>query len=592
MISQIKEQVTTQQIIYLVALAGLSSVFTGLILLGNSYQQRMFPNTYINNIDVSGLSLSDTLKLLEDHRIELDSHEFILSIDDISLASSSADLGYTTNFSKAVNQVYTQQHTQNRFSNIFSSLLSYLKRHEYEADKKYDDSRLKDFLSIFNQKVKLIGENPSVELKVFGSPNSIVVSQGIPGREVNNLETSELILEALQSDNHKIEAKIASTSSILNDEEIESTIKEASKFVGKKLTLIADDKKYYINDKDLIYYINPLGGYIDNNIIHHLTEFSESVDRDPQNAVFDYDKESLKVSEFKPHRDGLEVDINSSKDLIISWLNDTKDNSDDENIPETLSLILKRTSPEITLDQTNDLGIKERIGFGESYYDHSIPNRIHNVAITNNKVNLTIVPPGEEFSFNKTLGEVSKATGYRSAYVISGGKTVLGDGGGVCQVSSTTFRAVLDAGLDVSKRLQHSYRVSYYELNSNPGFDATVYAGDVDFRFVNDTDNHIILLYQNDPDELYMNVEIYGTNDGRVSNISNYKKWGQVGAPAPEYYPTSDLPTGVTKQVDWAVAGIKTEFQHTVKDKDGNIIHDDKYYSYYRPWSAKYMIGI
>jgi vancomycin resistance protein YoaR len=69
----------------------------------------------------------------------------------------------------------------------------------------------------------------------------------------------------------------------------------------------------------------------------------------------------------------------------------------------------------------------------------------------------------------------------------------LGDGGGVCQVSTTLFRSVLDAGLKVTRRLPHSYRVSYYELDTKPGVDATVYAGETDFRFINDTDHHILI---------------------------------------------------------------------------------------------------
>ncbi len=588
---------------YFAAITGVTTIITGLLLLGNSYQNRMYPNTYINSIDVSGLSLGTAITILEDHRKILDSHNFTLSVDDINLSSSSAELGYTTDFSKAANEIYIQQHNKSAFSNLFSALFSYMQKHELEAPKKYDEQKLAKFLEQFNQKVELVGNNPTVSLKVTGSVNSIIVDSGKPGRKLNSVETTQKILEELQNEKFAVTAKIASTSSVLTNEEIEKTIEQATVFVSKKLTVKADDFKLFLDDKDLVSYLNPLGGYQKTKMNETITEFSESVNRAPQNAVFTYNKDTLEVSEFVPDRDGLEVDIESSIQLIESWMNDVAQTAQIENkkteneaqkieIPESVQLVLKKTKPEITLDQTNDLGIKERIGFGESYYHHSIPNRIHNVDITSEKVNLTIVKPGEEFSFNKTLGDVSKATGYRSAYVIQGGKTVLGDGGGVCQVSSTTFRAVLDAGLDITKRLQHAYRVSYYELNSDPGFDATVYSGDIDFRFKNDTDQHIILLYQNDPEKLYMTTEIYGTNDGRVSEVHSYKKWGATGPLPTEYFPTNELPTGVKKQIDWAVGGVKTEFTHTVKDKNGNIIHNDTYYSNYRPWSAKYMVGI
>lgn len=600
MIAQIKKQVTIQQTIYLLAVAGLSFVFTGLFLVGNSYNNKLFPNTYINSINVSGLNLPEGIKVLEKHRVELDSHEFILSVDDISLASSSAELGYTTNFNQAIQDVYTKQHKNHPIKNSFNALLSFVQKNEATAPQKYDENKLAEFLTQFNQKVELIGENPSVSLKVSNSANSIVVFPGDAGRELDNNSTAENILLALQNDVHQVTAKIASTSSVLNKEEINTTIDRASQFVGKELTLIAEDKKFYLNDKELVTFIDPIREYKTNEITEIINGWSQKVNRPPQNAIFDYNKDTLEVKEFSPHRDGLELEQSASVELLKSWLADieaqnieepTSQNQKDQT-SKTILLAFRRTQPEVTLDQTNDLGIKERIGFGESYYHHSIINRVHNVGITAERISLKIVPPGEEFSFNKTLGEVSSRTGYRSAYVISGGRTVLGDGGGVCQVSSTLFRSVLDAGLDVSKRLQHSYRVSYYELNSQPGFDATVYAGDVDFRFINDTPAHIILLSYNNPENLYMNIEIYGTDDGRSSEVHDYKKWGQVGPPATEYFPTSDLPTGVKKQVDWSVSGIKTEFTNTVKDKDGNVIHEDTYYSNYRPWSAKYMVGI
>ncbi len=598
MITQNKIQVSTQQFIFLSSITGLSFLVTGLILLGNSYRNRIFPNTYINSIDISGLSMEQSISVLSAQKKELDEHQVVVKIDDISLASSSAELGYTTDFNRAISDTYTEQHKNHPVLNALSALLAYFQKHEYIAPKKYDAVKLEQFLTQFNQKVELIGKNPSVALKVSGSDNSIVVFPGTPGRSLAQEQTANKILEALQNDQHDITTHIASTSSVLNKDEVEHTITRAKLFVGNKVAVVTDDRKFYLYDQDLVSFINPLGEYTTDKIAEYITDWAEKVNRTSQNAEFEYNKETLKVSKFVPHKDGLEVDTDASAQTILTWLKNTEtagseEKSKDENITTpTLALTVHKTSPETTLEKTNDLGIKERIGFGESYYHHSIPNRVHNVGITAERISMTIVPPGKEFSFNKTLGDVSASTGYRSAYVISGGKTVLGDGGGVCQVSSTLFRSVLNAGLDVTKRLQHSYRVSYYELNSDPGFDATVYAGNVDFRFINDTPGHIIIVTHNDPDELYMNVEIYGTDDGRVAEVHDYKKWGAVGPPPTEYYPTADLPHGVKKQVDWSVSGIKTEFAHTVKDKNGTVIHNDVYYSNYRPWSAKYMVGI
>ena len=89
-----------------------------------------------------------------------------------------------------------------------------------------------------------------------------------------------------------------------------------------------------------------------------------------------------------------------------------------------------------------------------------------------------------------------------------------------------------------------------------------------------------------------MKVELYGTSDGRTTEISDYKTWDFRAPLATEYIPDPSLPSGKLKQIDWSSSGIKAQFTHTIKDKDGNIIKQKNYYSNYRPWAAKYLQGI
>lgn len=210
---------------------------------------------------------------------------------------------------------------------------------------------------------------------------------------------------------------------------------------------------------------------------------------------------------------------------------------------------------------------------------------------TFSRINNIIIKPGEEFRFNNALGDVSRESGYQPAYVIRSGQTVLGDGGGVCQVSTTVFRAALNAGLPITKRKAHSYRVSYYELDSKPGVDATVYSGDIDLRFINDTGHHILIHTQTDSKNLWMKVEMYGTSDGRTSEIVDHKTWDARPAAATVYIPDPSLPAGTKKQVDWSASGIKASFKNVVRDKNGQLIREEEYYSNYIPWSAKYLVG-
>lgn len=121
-----------------------------------------------------------------------------------------------------------------------------------------------------------------------------------------------------------------------------------------------------------------------------------------------------------------------------------------------------------------------------------------------------LLAPGEEFSFVDILGPVDGEHGYLPELVIKNNKTEAEFGGGICQVSTTVFRAAIYSGLEITARKNHAYPVQYY----NPqGMDATIYIPRPDLRFVNNTSGH--LLIQAEIEETKLKFKFYGTNDGR-----------------------------------------------------------------------------
>ncbi|HMQ01979.1 MAG TPA: VanW family protein [Candidatus Doudnabacteria bacterium] len=180
-----------------------------------------------------------------------------------------------------------------------------------------------------------------------------------------------------------------------------------------------------------------------------------------------------------------------------------------------LEISIKTTQPTRALADLNELGIKELIGRGESKFTGSPANRRHNIRVGNNKMRGLIIKPNEEFSFNKYLGPVEASAGFLPELVIKGFETIPELGGGLCQVSSTTFRAAMHAGLPITQRRNHSYAVQYY---SPQGTDATIYPGVIDLKFTNDTGNHILIWPYIVGDILYF--DFYGTRDGREVKLN------------------------------------------------------------------------
>jgi len=167
----------------------------------------------------------------------------------------------------------------------------------------------------------------------------------------------------------------------------------------------------------------------------------------------------------------------------------------------------------------------------------------------------------------------------------------LGDGGGVCQVSTTLFRALLDAGLPITERQAHAYRVGYYEQDSPPGIDATVYSPSPDLKFRNDTGNSILIVARANPKNYSLVFELYGTSDGRVATISKPVVTNVVPAPEDLYQDDPTLPTGTVKQIDFKAAGAKVTFKYKVT-RNGETLSDRTFTSNYRPWQAIYLRGI
>lgn len=348
------------------------------------------------------------------------------------------------------------------------------------------------------------------------------------------------------------------------------------------LTRIGIITQAYLNGINL----SPAYKYSSDELDQKLDPLYKKVNKEPVEAVFNF--EGGRVTEFRASENGRQINEDELTKQILSKGGTNFENTQTQNI--NIKIPVKTIKPTLTTDKVNEMGIKELIGSGTSLYQHSIESRIYNVGLGASRVNGTLVPPGEVFSFAKTVGDVSSLTGYKQAYVISGGKTVLGDGGGICQVSTTLFRAVLNAGLPIVERHAHAYRVGYYEEDSSPGIDATVYVPSVDFKFKNDTGHYILIQSIIDPEELRLTFMIYGTSDGRTSEISTPVVSNIRPAPEAKYEDDPTLPVGQVKQVDFAAAGASTYFTRTVK-RDGKVILQDEFTSNYRPWQAVFLRG-
>lgn len=386
-----------------------------------------------------------------------------------------------------------------------------------------------------------------------------------------------------------VDLPTAELSLSLSSEEELAILSRAFALLESILTIEVDDEVFTLSAKELLGFLNvrPRSEEVFSSDLlrEYVVGIADVINRPAQDARFQVEND--RVVEFVPDRDGYEVVVDDTVWGINNALIQLLEGSE----ATSAAIIVARTSPKIQTSDANSLGIVERLGRGESYYRGSILPRVHNVELTARKLDGTLVAPGEEFSFNGTIGDISKATGFVSAYIIQNGRTVLGDGGGVCQDSTTMFRAAMNAGFPITERWAHSYRVGYYEQNSAAGFDATVYAPSKDFKFLNDTNAYILIDTIYDSAARHLIIDIYGTPDGRISYVSDARVWDITPPPPPLYQDDASLAPGEIKQVDWSAWGAKSSFDYSVV-KNGETIFSKSYYSAYRPWQDVYLRGV
>lgn len=559
-------------------------IISFLVLIFSAYNLvfwgRIFPNISVAGVPLSDMSPEDSSRFLSENIQVPKTLKLVNQNQSFDLATK--DIGLSYDFSASSNKAFNFVRTGDVATDFINRVKLLFSPVNLPLETKVDQDKLSKFVSVISGQDSQEAVSPSIKI-VSGK---IVVSKGSTGTEIDqNLLKTKITTKLSFGSNADVTIPINIIDNTLNTSEQEDAKARAEKYLGKKIIVNFEFNSYELKDADIINFLNPKGGFDGDKISSYSGKIAKLINRDPQNPKFSFD--GGRVTEFQPALDGIVLDEKIFGEKLIDSLNQLEA-GDLKNI--SVDATVSRTPPEVTTDKVNNLGINELVGRGTSTYYHSIPSRVHNIVLAASRINGTLVKPGDTFSFNDTLGDVSQFTGYQQAYIISEGKTILGDGGGVCQVSTTLFRAILHAGLPVLERAAHAYRVGYYEQDSPPGLDATVYGPSPDLKFKNDTPGYILIEAIANPKSYSLVFELYGTGDGRVATISKPVVSNVTPALPTVYQDDPTLPAGTLKQTDFSAAGAKVVFNYIVT-RAGEQIYKKTFTSNYRPWAAVYLRG-
>lgn len=386
------------------------------------------------------------------------------------------------------------------------------------------------------------------------------------GKEGNIFENNYKILFALiGKQDIKVEMQ-------LNEEAAKKIIED----LGTNLPGVVIESSYYIEDNKLIITKGQAGVKIDTDkLLEELKEKLKGTEKitdyitipvtEEQPTAIDIDKIHEEIYkevkdayytqnpfEIHPEEEGIDFDVEAAKKAL-------------EEDKEEYEIDLKITKPKVTTSQIGTEAFPDQLATFRTNYDGGDKDRTTNLQLACNKINGKVVMPNETFSYNKTLGARTAAAGYKNAKVYEAGQVVDGIGGGICQISTTLYNAVLRANLEIVERRNHQFVTSYVEA----GMDATVVYGMTDFKFKN-TRKYPVKIIASAKNGV-ATVSVYGIKESEEYTFSFRTVTVSTIPTSTKYIDDATLPAGTEKVKQKGANGKKTETYMT-KMLNGKIV--------------------
>jgi vancomycin resistance protein YoaR len=251
------------------------------------------------------------------------------------------------------------------------------------------------------------------------------------------------------------------------------------------------------------------------------------------------------------------------------------------------AVALEVKAPQRNVRNWAESGITTLYGKGSSSFAGSPVFRVRNVIVGASKLDNDYLEDGAELDFNASMGAINKASGFVEGFVIVGGTLEKEDGGGICQVSTTIFRAAYNAGLPITERHEHSHRVKYYDP---VGFEATVYAPSKNLKFKNDTGGTLLIQAEWDEKAQTLAFYLFGRAPNRQVTVSKPSISDFKPAARPSFSADPNVRLGAERLIDTPMQGMTSVITRTVRMSDGKV-RKDTTKSVYQPWGAVYAVN-
>ena len=555
------------------------------------YAGKVYAGVRVLGIDLGGKTADEAEALIRERVKPFVTEPVVLTWRGQEWRPSMDDLGIGLSVEATVEEAFNTGRSGDFFSNVAQQWASAQTGYNVPLTVQVSEPRMQEYLN------SIAKENINQEL--FEGDVRLMGAQieAMPGKEGRTLDTYSTINSIRQAaaslePGKKIDLPVTIVQPTVSAEEVRAVEALLAIRVSGPITATAITNTFTL-DRDALIRFTVIErdpnrdakrhiqlGWNDRELQTVAGKWVEQSNREPRDARFAWNGGQLAV--LTESTDGFQTDV----DTVVAAIKQNADTSD----RRTFTLPGKVVTPTISSKDLPALGIKELMGTGTSTFKGSSQERAVNIQVAANLLNGAVVPPGGTFSFLKTMGGIDEAHGFVEGYVIAAERTQRGVGGGVCQVSTTMFRAAFWAGLEITERNQHSYRVGWYEAGGEPvGFDAAVFDPGVDLKIVNNAQSYILIEAVVGADNV-LRINVYGTKLPGEVKLEGPAISNRTQPPADVYEVDPRLPAGTKKQVETARAGLDTTITRRIV-VPGQPDRVDEYHSSYQAWPNWYIVA-
>lgn len=461
-------------------------IIAGFFGVSREFADRTPPRASIGTFSVGGILLRDVPGAIDAYERKFDMVRMTIHLRGKHITHTLAELGMTLDTEHAI------QHVRAKNVRVLPRILF--------ANEEAQSVLEQDFADVLK-----LPKNPTLNIR---PDYSVAVAPGVAGEAIDMISLNNDIAHTIEHGRQdRILARVIRAVPNEDPSRMEVLRSYAEHILTTGFLLTYGQQQLVMQKQDIASLLrfqesSGTGIAVDEELVHQylVREIAPKINRDAVNARFEI--QDGRVTQFALPQHGEELDIPGSIQAIQAAL---------ASRAFSVVLAVDKKQPVIPdTESTVAFGVTSLLARGETDFKSSPKNRIHNIRVGASRYHGLLIAPGQEFSFNEFLGPVNALSGFKPELVIKNNVTTPEFGGGLCQVSTTMFRAAVYAGAKITMRRNHSYAVRYY---GTPGFDATIYPPYTDFRFLNNTPGY--LLIQTKIDGTRLLFELWGTADGR-----------------------------------------------------------------------------